>query len=185
MANPLGHGGSEVERQREIEKDYKMLVAARNKGLFPEDKNACSGIVGKRSGTVQGSSAMPEEFLATTAVPAWRQQLQLDTDAPNQMVDSPSQWPLPEWGEKRRAATARAGPDGEPDPQVRGTPVKILVSGLDTLKVTKKSREKGTPSKRKGKRSPSSAARTMPSTDTNVEGAEGTCTGKEEAETVI
>ena len=116
MANPLGHGGSEVERQREIEKDYKMLVAARNKGLFPEDKNACSGIVGKRSGTVQGSSAMPEEFLATTAVPAWRQQLQLDTDASNQMVGSSGQWPPREWGEERRAATARVGPDGEPDP---------------------------------------------------------------------
>ena len=32
-ANPLEYGGSGVEREREIEKDYKMLVAARDKGL--------------------------------------------------------------------------------------------------------------------------------------------------------
>ena len=36
MANPIKHGGSEVERQIGIEKDFKMLKAARDKGLFPE-----------------------------------------------------------------------------------------------------------------------------------------------------
>jgi hypothetical protein len=132
---------------------------------------------------------MPEEFMATTAVPAWRQQLQLDTDASNQMVNSSSQWPPQEWGEERRAATARMGPDGEPDPQVRGTPVKILVSGLGTLKVGKKIRKKGTPGKskgkRKGKRSPSPAARTAGSSDTNMEGADDATAGKEVAEALL
>ena len=99
-ANPLEHGGSGVEREREIEKDNKMLLAARDKGL--KDKNAHSGIGGKRSGTVQGSRTMPEEFMATTAVPAWRQQLQLDTDASNQMVNSSSQWPPQEWASATR-----------------------------------------------------------------------------------
>jgi hypothetical protein len=130
---------------------------------------------------------MPEEFMATMAVPAWRQQLQRDTDASNQTENSSSQWPPQEWGEERRAATARMGPDGEPDPQVRGTPVKVLVSGLGTLKVGKKIRKKGTPgkSKRKVKRSPSPAAKTAESSsssDTIMERADDSAAGKEEAE---
>ena len=87
---------------------------------------------------------------------------------------------------ERRAATARMGPDGEPEPEVRGTPIKVLVSGLGTLKVGKEIRKKGTPSKskskRKVKRSPSPAARTAGSSDTIMEGAEDTASGKEEAE---
>jgi hypothetical protein len=76
------------------------------------------------------------------------------------------------------------GPDGEPDPQVRGTPVKILASGLGTLKVGKKIRKKGTPgkSKRKVKRSPSPAAKTAgSSSDTIMERADDSAAGKEEA----
>ena len=102
------------------------------------------------------------------------------------VVGSSSQWPPQERGEERRAATAQMGPDGEPDPEPRGTPVRILVSGLDTLKVAKKSRERGTPSKRKGKRPPSPAARTSAATvDTDIGRAQGTAAGKEEAETVV
>jgi hypothetical protein len=64
--------------------------------------------------------------------------------------------------------------------------VQILVSGLDTLKVSKKSRKRGTPSKRKGKRSPSPAARPSASTlDTDAGRELEAATGKEEAEAVI
>jgi hypothetical protein len=185
LANPLEHGGSGVERQVGVEKDFKMLnKAARDKGLFPDDANAHSGVGGKRSGTVQGSSAMPEEFLAAPAVPSWRQQLQLEANTSSPMAGPSSQWPPHEWGEERRAATARVGPDGEPDPQVRGTPVKALVSGLGTLKVGKKIRKKGSPgkTKRKAKRSPSPAAKTTGSSDTIMERADDAATGKEEAE---
>jgi hypothetical protein len=189
-ANPLEYGGSGVEREREIEKDYKMLVAARDKGL--KDNNTHSGGGQERSGTIQGSSIMPAAFMATpantavgnsTIVPAWRHQLQLDTSA--QVASSASEWPPQEWGEDRRAATARAGPDREPEPPVQGTPVKILVSGLDTLKVGKKSRKKGTPSKskRKVKRSASPAAKRVGSSDATMESAEAAAStgGKEEA----
>jgi hypothetical protein len=67
-ANPLEHGGSGVERQREIAKDYKMLVAARDKGL--KDNSAHSGSGRGRSGTVQSSSKMPAEFMVTPATTA-------------------------------------------------------------------------------------------------------------------
>ena len=188
-ANPLEYGGSGVERQREIEKDYKMLVAARDKGL--KDNNTHSGGGQERSGTVQGSSIMPAAFMATPANTAvgssrpveWRRQLERDTTQNG--VATPSEWPPQEWGEERRAASARAGPDREPEPPVQGTPVKILVSGLDTLKVGKKSRKKGTPSKskRKVKRSASPAAKRVGSSDAIMENAEAAASteGKEEA----
>ena len=183
MANPLEYGGSGVERMRGVEKDFAMLKAARDKGLMPKDPNSYSGCGGKRKGTPQGANVMPAEFMASATVPAWRQQLQLDTSA--QVASSASEWPPQEWGEDRRAATARAGPDREPEPPVQGTPVKILVSGLDTLKVGKKSRKKGTPSKskRKVKRSASPAAKRVGSSDAIMESAEAAASteGKEEA----
>ena len=160
-----------MERQREIAKDYKMLVAARDKGL--KDKNTYSGSGGERSGAVQGSSTMPAEFMATPAntavggsIPAeWRRQL--EQDATQSSVVTSSEWPPQEWGEERRAASARLGPDREPEPPLQSVPVKVLVSGLDSLQVkgkrtpAKRGARKGTPKKGKAgkKRSPSPSSR--------------------------
>jgi len=184
-ANPLEYGGSGVERQRDIERDFKMLVAARDAGLVPEGKKNASKPGGKQKGTVEGSNMVPRDVVAPPEVPAWRQQMELDTATTDVATITASQWPPQEWGEERRAATARMGPDGEPDPEIRGAPVQILVSGLDTLKVGKKSRKKGTPGKgkRKAKRSPSPATKTAgSSTATNVEREDDSAAGKEEAE---
>ena len=186
-ANPLEYGGSGVERQREIERDFKMLVAARDAGLFPEGKKNASKPGGKQKGTVEGSNMVPRDVVAPPEVPAWRQQMELDAATTDVATITASQWPPQERGEERRAATARMGPDGEPDPEIRGAPVQILVSGLDTLKVGKKSRKKGTPGKgkRKAKRSPSPATKTAGSskaTTTNVEREDDSAAGKEEAE---
>ena len=78
---------------------------------------------------------------------------------------SPSEWPPQEWGEERRAASARLGPDREPEPPLRSAPVQVLVSGLDSLQVkrtpAKRVAKKSTTKKGKAgkKRSPSPAAR--------------------------
>ena len=139
MANPLEHGGSGVERQRDIEKDFKMLKANRDREL-----------------NATGGSSRPVE---------WRRQLERDTTQSS--VATPSEWPPQEWGEERRAASARLGPDREPEPPLQSAQVKVLVSGLDSLQVkgqrtpAKRGTKKGTPKKGKAgkKRSPSPASR--------------------------
>jgi hypothetical protein len=138
LLNPLEYGGSGVEREQEIQKTFKMLKANREKEF-----NAAVG----------GS------------LPAWRRQLERDTTLSS--VATPSEWPPQEWGEDRRAASARLGPDREPEPPLQSAPVQVLVSGLDSLQVkgkrtpAKRGAKKGTPKKGKAgkKRSPSPASR--------------------------
>jgi hypothetical protein len=148
-----------------------MLVAARDKGL--KDNKTHSGSGGERSGAVQGSCTMPVEFMATPANAAvstsspveWRRQLERDTTQSS--VATPSVWPPQEWGEERRAASARLGPDREPEPPLQSVPVTVLVSGLDSLQVkgertpAKRGAKKGTSKKGKAgkKRSPSPSSR--------------------------
>jgi len=175
LLNPLECGGSGVEREQEIKKTFKILKAKRDRELnaeigcsLPEWRRQL-----ERSGTVQGSSTMPAEFMATPAnaamsssVPVeWRRQLERDTTQSS--AATPSEWPPQEWGEERRAATARLGPDCEPEPPLQSAPVQVLVTGLDTLRVkgkrtpAKRGAKKGTPKKGKTgkKRTPSPASR--------------------------
>ena len=61
---------------------------------------------------------------------AWRAQLAADNT--RTAVSTITPWPPEEWGAEQRAATARKGPEAEPEPsQLRSKPTQILVSGLE------------------------------------------------------
>jgi hypothetical protein len=56
----------------------------------------------------------------------------LAADDTRTAVPTITPWPPEEWGAEQRAATARKGPEAEPEPsQLRSKPIQILVSGLE------------------------------------------------------
>ena len=71
-------------------------------------------------------SSFPSAQTNETTPAEWRRQLTRDTTS--RSVGSSSEWPPREWGEEQRAATARLGPDSEPEPPLQPTPITVLAS---------------------------------------------------------